>query len=615
MHEISTGTISSSDHQLAPSTSICVTEANDGQIYEAQTGNNGATVHLVHDATQAMPQQVVETTTELSAAAAILSVASAQAFQQGTSESSDQLQVIQHIDVGATSVLAAAGGDQPAATVHIPTADGQTAVQLSAAASLPPNYTIASAADGRIIVSTDASNGTEILMLNQGQGVPTLQVLPATSVSDGSIAQPQFALISNTALSPTKPTSSGTKTPASSDVVKNERQKQQKRLLRKLQACAQEYCLRLGEECVIVTSIRTDNAQSGAEGGQPIQREVQVFGSKAFEEVIRSHVAELKGVVDEQVQQSPSNAYDYALPSTQGMPVLPVPARDLDTMNGNELKSYVPLLLRHCMGRNRPMWGMEDQRPSWWPEGVPFQNVRMDTRPSGQMKEKQTWSSCLRQIVRACFRHFGCEALLEGLPKISHAAAQRNMLQRSMLVFSPTTGGIQHLADQSQLNDPHALNQSLSATSADESMQQESQPAAQELESGAVTVHEDDAMVAEQTVTAVEEAPRTRKRRRVSSQPSTAGTEEHDPKKSAGAVFLRVHYQTNGDVDGLEEVMIHPSLTCSDVLKHMNADEEVFELRTAYEDGVGLTGSVTSLVGDQSLMDVYLVKRSQKQFA
>jgi hypothetical protein len=76
-----------------------------------------------------------------------------------------------------------------------------------------------------------------------------------------------------------------------------------------------------------------------------------------------------------------------------------------------------------------------------------------------------------------------------------------------------------------------------------------------------------------------------------------------------------VHYQTNGDVDGLEEVMIHPSLTCSDVLKHMNADEEVFELRTAYEDGVGLTGSVTSLVGDQSLMDVYLVKRSQKQFA
>jgi protein involved in polysaccharide export with SLBB domain len=104
-----------------------------------------------------------------------------------------------------------------------------------------------------------------------------------------------------------------------------------------------------------------------------------------------------------------------------------------------------------------------------------------------------------------------------------------------MLVFSPTTGGIQHLADQSQLNDPHALNQSLSATSADESMQQESQPAAQELESGAVTVHEDDAMVAEQTVTAVEEAPRTRKRRRVSSQPSTAGTEEHDPKKSAGA--------------------------------------------------------------------------------
>ena len=80
-------------------------------------------------------------------------------------------------------------------------------------------------------------------------------------------------------------------------------------------------------------------------------------------------------------------------------------------------------------------------------------------------------------------------------------------------------------------------------------------------------------------------------------------------------VFLRVHYQTNSDVDGLEEVMIHPSLTCSDVLRHMSADDEAFELRTAYDGGVGLTGSVTSLVGDQSLMDVYLVKRAQKQFA
>ena len=84
MHEISTGTISSADHQLAaPSSTICVTTANGGQVYEAQTGNNGATVHLIHDATQAIPQQVVETTTtELTAAAAILSVAGAQAFQQ-----------------------------------------------------------------------------------------------------------------------------------------------------------------------------------------------------------------------------------------------------------------------------------------------------------------------------------------------------------------------------------------------------------------------------------------------------------------------------------------------------------------------------------------------------
>ena len=105
-----------------------------------------------------------------------------------------------------------------------------------------------------------------------------------------------------------------------------------------------------------------------------------------------------------------------------------------------------------------------------------------------------------------------------------------------MLVFSSPAAGLSQLTDQAQLNDPHALDQSLSASTADESMQQEPQPAAQELESGAVAVHEE--MVAEQTVTTVEETPRsTRKRRRTSSQLSTGANEEHalDPKKSAGA--------------------------------------------------------------------------------
>ncbi|XP_062523156.1 uncharacterized protein LOC134197824 [Corticium candelabrum] len=611
MHEISTGAMpetghSAITHLAGTPSAICVTD-NEGQVFEAQTGSDVTTVQLVHDAAQAIPQQVVETTTtELSAAAAILSVAGAHAFQQGAVEGSDQLQVIQHLDVGATSVLTSVSGDQQTATVHIPTADGQTAVQLSGTGTIPSNYTIARSADGRIIVSADGSNGTEILMLNQGQGGHTLQVVPASSVGDGNMQTSQFALTLSpaTPMSPTKPVQSGSKLPAASDVVKGERQKQQKRLLRKLQACAQEYCLRLGEECVIVASVRVDSLQGTPETSNAVQREVQVFGSKLFEEVIRSHITELKNMLDEQTQQSPSAAFESSLPSTQGMPVLPLPARDLDSMNGNELKSYVPLLLRHCMGRNRPMWGMEEHRPSWWPDGIPFENVRMDTRPAGQVRETQTWSACLRQIVRACFQHFGCEALLDGLPKVSHSAAQR-----SMLVFSSPAAGMTPMSDQS-----HSLDQSLSAAAGDESMQQEPQPAAQELESGAVAVQEHETMVAEQTVTTVQETPRsTRKRRRASGLTPEGPTS--DAKKTAGAVFLRVHYRTNGDMDGLEEVMIHPSLTCADVLKHMNADEQSFELRTAYDGGAGLTGNVTSLVRGQSLMDVYLVKRAQKQFA
>ena len=87
MHEISTGAMpetghSAITHLAGTPSAICVTD-NEGQVFEAQTGSDVTTVQLVHDAAQAIPQQVVETTTtELSAAAAILSVAGAHAFQQ-----------------------------------------------------------------------------------------------------------------------------------------------------------------------------------------------------------------------------------------------------------------------------------------------------------------------------------------------------------------------------------------------------------------------------------------------------------------------------------------------------------------------------------------------------
>lgn len=92
VQEISAGTIPPGTHSsaitqlTAPLSAICVTTDTGGQVYETQEGGDpSTTVHLVHDGTHAIPQQVVETTTtELSAAAAILSVAGAQAFQQVT---------------------------------------------------------------------------------------------------------------------------------------------------------------------------------------------------------------------------------------------------------------------------------------------------------------------------------------------------------------------------------------------------------------------------------------------------------------------------------------------------------------------------------------------------
>lgn len=56
-----------------------------------------------------------------------------------------------------------------------------------------------------------------------------------------------------------------------------------------------------------------------------------------------------------------------------------------------------------------------EMKPVWWPEDIPWQNVRSDMR-SAEKKKEVSWTDGLRRIVIACYLHHG---RLDLLPEFS----------------------------------------------------------------------------------------------------------------------------------------------------------------------------------------------------
>ena len=41
---------------------------------------------------------------------------------------------------------------------------------------------------------------------------------------------------------------------------------------------------------------------------------------------------------------------------------------------------FIPEMLKYSLGRGKPGWGQESKKPVWWPQDVPWANVRRDDR-------------------------------------------------------------------------------------------------------------------------------------------------------------------------------------------------------------------------------------------
>lgn len=179
------------------------------------------------------------------------------------------------------------------------------------------------------------------------------------------------------------------------------RKRQQTRLLRRLKATIDEYTARVGQQAVVLVVTP-----------QKSQNNFKVFGAKPLETVVRS----CKTVIMNELEQSLAAQAPPLAKGDSGKHELPPLVVDgiptpVEKMTQAQLRAFIPLMLKYSTGRGKPGWGKDSTKPPWWPEGLPWANVRSDAR-SDDEKLKFSWTHALRQIVSNCYEYHGRQDLL-----------------------------------------------------------------------------------------------------------------------------------------------------------------------------------------------------------
>lgn len=180
------------------------------------------------------------------------------------------------------------------------------------------------------------------------------------------------------------------------------RKRQQTRLLRKLKACIEEYTTRVGQQAVVLCCTPSKSASLN---------QYKVFGSQPLESVMKNIKSTIMQDLDEALaEQAPPNSdvsltYDLPALTLDGIPT------PVDKMTQAQLRTFIPEMLKYSTGRSKPGWGKTEFRPVWWPNDVPWANVRSDVR-SEEEKKRVSWTEALRAIVKNCYKHHGRDDLL-----------------------------------------------------------------------------------------------------------------------------------------------------------------------------------------------------------
>jgi len=181
------------------------------------------------------------------------------------------------------------------------------------------------------------------------------------------------------------------------------------KLMRQLQNTIDEYTTRVGVQAAVV--IYTPGKD------MPL---FKVFGANPLESVLKKQKHMIIREVENSLQsQTPANFPHSTEQSLFELPPLvfegiPTP---VSKMTQAQLRNFIPTMLKYSTQRGKPGWGKEDNRPVWWPDGIPFENIRIDPRSSDE-KKQLSWTDALRQIIVNCYVHHG---RLDLLPEFSQA--------------------------------------------------------------------------------------------------------------------------------------------------------------------------------------------------
>ncbi|XP_062239044.1 nuclear respiratory factor 1 isoform X1 [Platichthys flesus] len=176
------------------------------------------------------------------------------------------------------------------------------------------------------------------------------------------------------------------------------RKRQQTRLLRKLRATLDEYTTRVGQQAIVLCISPSKP--------NPV---FKVFGAAPLENVVRKYksmmLEDLENALAEHAPPGGDMASELPPLTIDGIPV------SVDKMTQAQLRAFIPEMLKYSTGRGKPGWGKESCKPVWWPEDIPWANVRSDVRTEEQ-KQRVSWTQALRTIVKNCYKQHGREDLL-----------------------------------------------------------------------------------------------------------------------------------------------------------------------------------------------------------
>ncbi|XP_029103384.1 nuclear respiratory factor 1-like isoform X5 [Scleropages formosus] len=177
------------------------------------------------------------------------------------------------------------------------------------------------------------------------------------------------------------------------------RKRQQTRLLRKLRATLDEYTTRVGQQAIVLCmSPSKPNAVFKVFGAAPLENVVRKYKNMILED-LENALAEHAPPPQELSSELPPLTID-------GIPV------SVDKMTQAQLRAFIPEMLKYSTGRGKPGWGKESCKPMWWPDDIPWANVRSDVRTEDQKTRQVSWTQALRTIVKNCYKQHGREDLL-----------------------------------------------------------------------------------------------------------------------------------------------------------------------------------------------------------